>query len=182
MPAKTAENTRYPVWLARLHWLVLILLVAAYALMELRGFAERGSELRSTMRLAHYLVGLGVLGLALWRLGLRLRGPLPAALAGPRWEQLASRAGHYALYAWMLAMPLIGWALISAEQHLPTLFGWQLPAIAPASESLAERLEELHEWLATAGYLLIGGHVLAALWHQWLRGEAVFARIRPTAG
>ncbi len=176
----TTTADRYPPWLARLHWLVLALLVAVYALMELRGFAERGSDLRNAMKLAHYLTGLGVLLLVLWRIALRLRGPLPAALAGPRWQQRAVTLGHYLLYAWMLAMPLLGWALLSAERQLPSVFGWTLPAIAPASDSLAESLEDLHEWLATFGYFLIGGHVLAALWHQWLRSEPVFSRIRPS--
>ena len=63
----------------------------------------------------HRPLGFALLLLALLRLGNRLRHappPLPADL--PRWQVRAAHASHWLLYALMLAMPLLGWAMLSA--------------------------------------------------------------------
>ena len=57
MQSKTA-NERYPATLIALHWLTFTLVVMAYALAELKGFAERGSDLRGAMLRLHYRTGL----------------------------------------------------------------------------------------------------------------------------
>ena len=49
------KNTpqRYSTVLVALHWLMLILLVAVYASMELRGLAPRGSTLRGGLTVSY---------------------------------------------------------------------------------------------------------------------------------
>jgi cytochrome b561 len=44
-----------------IHWLVLILIVVAYAAINLKGFAAKGSPERATMSLIHYTAGFSVL-------------------------------------------------------------------------------------------------------------------------
>jgi hypothetical protein len=46
----------------------------------------------------------------------------------------AAHLSHYAFYALMIAMPLIGWAMLSAGAHPVVLYGGlRLPAILPQS-------------------------------------------------
>src|SRR5271163_5175089 len=71
----------------------------------------------------HKSLGIAILVLALIRLGVRLRygaPSLPADLPEPM--KLAAQLSHYALYALMIGMPLIGWAMLSAAAYPVVLF------------------------------------------------------------
>ena len=91
-----------------------------------------------------------ILILALIRLVVRLRygaPPLPVDLPEPM--KLAAYLSHYALYALMIAMPLIGWAMLSAADYPVTLWpGIWLPQIVPRSASLHTLLWNAHFYLA----------------------------------
>jgi cytochrome b561 len=51
--------------------------------------------------------------------------------------KLAAHLSHYALYALMIGMPLLGWAMLSAAAYPVVVFrGLSLPAILPQSDSL----------------------------------------------
>ena len=83
----------------------------------------------------HKPLGIAILVLALVRLAVRLRcraPPLPADLPEPM--KLAAYLSHYALYALMIGMPLIGWAMLSAAGYPVVLFGNIWLAADPAAE------------------------------------------------
>jgi cytochrome b561 len=86
----------------------------------------------------HKSLGVAILVLALIRLAVRLRyraPSLPADLPEPM--KLVAYLSHYALYALMIGMPLIGWAMLSAAAYPVVLFGgMRLPAILPQNDSL----------------------------------------------
>jgi cytochrome b561 len=169
---------RYPRPLIALHWLTVLLLAAAYACIELRGNYPRGSEIREGLKEWHYGLGLTVFLLLWLRSALRWRGPLPAAIVAG-WQRWLASATHALLYLFMAVMPLLGWALVSAEGKLPEWFGLALPALLAPDPALAEQLEELHETIGVAGYWLIGLHAVAALFHHyWLR-DATLRRMLP---
>ena len=157
----SAGDARYPRFLAGLHWLTLLLLAAVYACIELRGNFPRGSALRAGLKEWHYALGLVVFALLWLRVALRLRGPVPAAIL-PGWQHWLASAVHVLLYLFMAAMPLLGWALVSADGELPAWYGLALPALTAPDPMLAERLEAWHETLGVAGYWLIGLHAAAA--------------------
>jgi cytochrome b561 len=56
-----APRTRYPNSAILLHWLVLLLVVAAYACILLRVNYERGSDIREGLKAWHFMLGLSVL-------------------------------------------------------------------------------------------------------------------------
>jgi cytochrome b561 len=97
----------------------------------------------------------------------------------PRWQRLASGGVHLALYAVMIVMPLLGWALLSAEGEAAGWFGFALPPLVGPNELLAEMLEELHETVGKAGYFLIGVHTAAALVHHYLFRDRLLVRMLP---
>jgi len=163
--------------LARLlHWTmavaILAMLFIGAAMVVSLGHREQLIDL-------HRPLGLAILLLAIVRLINRLRHappPLPADL--PRIQVWAATASHWVLYALMLAMPLIGWAMLSAGAYPVVLFdGVNLPAILPHSPVMYGFLRPLHTVLAYALFLTILAHLGAALYHAWVRRDEVFGQM-----
>lgn len=176
------STARYPRTLMALHWLTLLLIAVVYACMEFRGEFPRGSAPRELMKATHFAGGLTVLLFVLARIVLRLRGPIPPVTpALPALQRLAAGAGHLALYVFMLGMPLIGWLLLSAEGAAIPFWGLSLPALVGPDPDFAHTLEDLHELGATAGYVLIGLHAAAGLYHHYLRRDNTLRRMLPGA-
>jgi cytochrome b561 len=79
----------------------------------------------------------------------------------------------------MIALPLIGWIMLSADGKPIPFFGLTLPPLIGPNEGLAEQLEELHETIGTLGYWLIGLHAMAALFHHYVLRDATLSRMLP---
>ena len=160
--------------LARLlHWLMAALLLSQLLI----GVAMMASlTLRPPLIALHRPLGLALLVLVLVRLWVRRRHPPPALPADlPRWQAAAARASHLLLYALMLALPLLGWALTSAAGNAVLLPGGvPLPAIAPHDPVLYGWLRDAHGLLAWLLFATVLGHVAAALHHAWIRRDGVF--------
>jgi cytochrome b561 len=129
----------------------------------------------------HKPLGIAILVLALIRLVVRLRygaPSLPADLPEPM--KLAAQLSHYALYVLMIAMPLIGWGMLSAAAYPVVLFGGaHLPAILPQSDSLHTLLWNAHFYLAFVFFTLVLLHNAAALFHALVRRDGVFDAMAP---
>ena len=173
--------TRYATVSIVLHWLMLVLLIGIYASIELREAFPKGSDPRESLKALHTLLGLSVLALAVARLGLRaIAGTPPPIMPAPGvWGRRAAAAMHLALYALVIGMPLLGWALLSADGKPIAFFGLDLPPLTNPGEGLAEALEELHEIGGQIGYFLIGLHAAAALLHHYLLRDNALRRMLP---
>lgn len=172
--------TQYGSLSAGLHWLMLLLLVAVFASMELRDFFPKGSATRDAMKTWHYMLGLCVLPLAAVRLAIASIGPAPAIAPIPaKWQATAAKVMKVALYVFMLAMPILGWLLLSAKGTPIPFFGLRLPALLNENKALAHTIKEIHETGATIGYFLIGLHAVAALYHHYLLGDDTLRRMLP---
>lgn len=129
----------------------------------------------------HKTLGIAILVLALVRLAVRLRygaPALPAAMPVPM--KLAAHLSHYAFYALMIGMPLIGWAMMSAGAYPVVLYGGiRLPAILPQSDALHTLLWTAHQYLAFAFFALVLLHVAAAALHALVRRDGVFESMAP---
>ena len=137
----------------------------------------------------HKSVGLSVLVLSLVRLGWRLVNPVPPLPSSMSpWLRAAAHGTHSLLYFLIIAVPLTGWALVSASPlGLPTsyfgIFHWpHIPFLAdlPRAQKSPFRHDFafLHIYLAFSAILLVPIHVAGALYHQW-RGEDVLRRMLP---
>ena len=163
-----------------LHWFMLLLLVAIYATIELRELFPKGSDPREAMKAWHFMLGLSVLAFLAVRLVARFTGPTPPIAPPPaRWQQLVAGLAHGALYLFLLAMPLAGWLILSAEGEAISFFGLPVPPLVGPDEALADRVEELHELGGTIGYVLIGVHAAAALAHHYLLRDDTLRRMWP---
>ncbi|CAB3798528.1 cytochrome b [Pararobbsia alpina] len=128
----------------------------------------------------HKPLGIVILVLALIRLVVRLvRGapPLPASMPEPM--KLAAYLSHLASYILMIALPLIGWGMLSAADYPVVVFGIHLPRILPHSNSLHTLLWDAHRTLAIFFFALIVLHLAAALFHALVRRDGVFRAMAP---
>jgi cytochrome b561 len=163
-----------------LHWLMLLLLAAVYAFMELRGIFPKGGDAREAMKTWHYMLGLSVFILVCARIVARVIYATPTIQpVPPKWQVRFALAMHVALYALMIAMPILGWMLLSAEGKPIPLFGLHLPALVSESKPLADKIQEVHEIIGTTGYFLIGLHAAAALFHHYVVRDNTLRRMLP---
>lgn len=165
----------------RLHWWTAMLVTTGFVL----GFAMVAVPLRDLLSKfllfqAHKTLGLIVLGLTAWRLGLRAyhgRSVPDATLA--RWEQQAARLGQALLYALLFAVPVLGYlTACTAPSRVPTLFLLviRVPSLLDPNPSLYAVLRMVHRATAFALVGLAAGHALAALRHH-ISGRAVLSRM-----
>jgi len=158
-----------------LHWLMAAMILAMLFIGV--GMVASVSERHEWLLRIHKPLGIAILLLAVVRLAVRLRHPpppLPADL--PMLQKLAAHASHWLLYALMIAMPLVGWAMLSAGGY-PVMLGasLRLPAILPASATAFAILRHLHGWLALLLFLTFLAHLGAALYHGLIRRDGVLA-------
>lgn len=156
-----------------LHWSMAILILA----MLFVGVGMVASlSLRPVLIDLHRPLGIVLLVLAVIRLLHRWRSPpppLPASL--PRAQAFAAKASHVALYAAMLAMPLLGWAMLSAGGYPVRMTStFSLPPLLSHDPALYSLLRQAHGWVGYALFALILLHAAAALHHAWVRRDGVF--------
>ncbi len=164
----------------RLHWLMALLVAAAYLMIEQRGLFSRGSVGRTFMIQGHFWTGLTIFVLAWWRLAVRRRdGAPPVTPALDRWSALAATLLHVALYLFFLVQPMLGLATVWADgkKVLIPFTSIPLPALLPLDRDLAHTLEDLHGTVGTVFYWVIGLHIVAALWHHLMRKDDTLKRM-----
>jgi cytochrome b561 len=168
-----APNAFHP--LARLlHWTMAVLILAMLFIGV--GMVTTVSSKHQWLLAIHRPLGVTLFVLVLLRLCVRLRFKPPALPADmPAFMQFVAHASHWALYGLMLAMPLVGWAMLSAGGY-PIMLGsaWHLPPIVPANGELFAWLRVAHRNLAYLLFLTILGHMGAALYHALIRRDDVF--------
>ena len=175
------SRQRYGTLSIAMHWLMVVLLVAVYAVVNLRELYPRGNPLRGELMTWHTMLGLSVLALVTVRIVIRLMGPgVPPILPElKRWQVMLSRVTHFALYAFMVAMPVLGWLVIGAEGKDIPFFGLQLPPLTGIDKPFAHSVEDIHKTIGTIGYYLVGLHAAAALFHHYVVRDNTLSRMLP---
>jgi cytochrome b561 len=156
-----------------LHWSMAVLILAMLGI----GIGMVGS-IGDYHRLVsiHRPLGILILVLVAIRLVNRLLNPappLPQTL--PSWQRFAAHLVHAAFYALMIALPLIGWGMLSAGQYPIVLYGaLHLPPILPHDAMLYAVLRRAHTVLAFLLFFLFLGHMAMALTHALVIRDGVF--------
>jgi cytochrome b561 len=171
-------EARYGALAQVLHWTIFLLIALQFATAELVDAFPRESSGRGVVVSLHESLGLATLAVVLVRLAWMLANRVPAGL-GPAWQQWLARAGHLALYALMIAVPLAGYVLAAARGHDPSLFGFDLPRLLGRDRTLARSAKEVHELLGWTMAALIVAHAGAALWHHVVARDATLGRMLP---
>ena len=168
-----AQHRPFPLLSRILHWTMAAMILAMLFIGI--GMVGSVSEYYSLVAI-HKPLGILVLILAAIRLLNRLLNPSPPLPSGmPGWQRLAAHGSHVALYALMFAVPLVGWAMLSAARYPIVLYGpLQLPPIAPQSPALFAVLRETHTVLALLLFVTFLAHLSAALMHALIFRDGVF--------
>jgi cytochrome b561 len=173
-------RNRYSTVSLVLHWLIAALVVTQIALFYAHEVTD-GPISREFVDI-HKSVGLSILVLTLARLGWRIANPaIPLPESTPRWQKLVARGTHVLFYAFLIAMPLVGWAASSAAGRDILWFGlfeWPALPIGGGRET-AGALMDLHHLAGKALYVLIFLHVAGALKHHFIDRDNVLHRMLP---
>ncbi len=173
----TEDLPRFTLLQRLIHWLMAIGILSMLFIGV--GMVSTVTETHLALVSIHKPLGVALFALVLIRLFVRLTSgapALPAALPEPM--KLAAHLSHYALYALMIAMPLLGWGMLSAAGYPVTLWpGATLPQILPESRELHTLLWNAHSALSFAFFALVLLHVAAALFHALVRRDGVFQQM-----
>lgn len=175
------QNTERYSYRARwFHWVMAALIVLAYVLILSRSQFAKGTDLRTLVVQSHFWVGIVVLIMAFFRVAERHRHTPPEVT--PPLEgilRLAATLSHYALYAFLFAQPLLGLFTVLLERGaLPVpLTSLTIPGPFDIAKDTAESLEHFHVLLGTIFYYVIGLHVVAAVWHHFVRKDNTVRRM-----
>lgn len=165
--------TRFSLPARILHWTMAVLIVAMLFIGV--GMIATVAEKHQWLLAIHKPLGIAILLLAIVRLIVRLRRPpppLPTDL--PVLQKLAAHLSHWLLYGLMIAMPLIGWAMLSAGGYPVMLSSTlRLPAILPENALVFAWLRSAHGVLAYLLFFTFLAHMGAALYHGLIRRDGV---------
>ncbi|MGB6155155.1 MAG: cytochrome b [Castellaniella sp.] len=176
----STPDSRYHPLMMTMHWLTLVLLIAVYALIELRGWVPKTDPLHDAMKSWHNILGLTVFCLVFVRLAVRnLTHTPPIQPPMPVWQDRLAHVMHIALYVFLIAMPILGWLTLSAKGRPIPFYGWEWPALISADKPLARTLQDIHEVIGNIGYFLIGLHAVAAIVHHTIMHDNTLARMLP---
>lgn len=165
-----------------LHWIIALAIIANI------GFALLTEDLPRAARMQymdwHKALGLTILALSVVRLVWRLmHRPPPLPAESPAWQNMAAHALHWLFYVLMIGIPIGGWLIVSTGKMAGPIdwFGlFDIPVLPTGPNAgLHETAEGLHKTLGIAMIPLILLHVGAALKHQFIDRDNLFARMRP---
>jgi cytochrome b561 len=172
------STERYGTPAIAFHWISVVLVVAVGVLGLLHDSWPKKTQ--AFWINIHALVGLTVWVLVLARFAWRCRNappPLPADV-GNLVRRLSGLV-HGSLYALLFVIPIIG--IVTFIWHGRAFdFGlFRLNFGVRSNKAIFHPTEDIHGYLAYALFTLVGIHVLAALWHQFVRHDGVLRRMWP---
>ena len=173
-------STHYTTTAKALHWGMAVLIIGLFAL----GWYMTGLSLSPTklqLYSWHKWAGVSAFLLVLVRLAWRAAHrppPLPATM--PAHLQFAAHAGHFLLYALMLAIPLSGWLMSSAKGFQTVYFGvLPIPDMLDKNKEIGDLLALVHKSLNLLFVAVLAGHIGAALKHHFIDKDDILTRMLP---
>jgi cytochrome b561 len=169
---------RYSAPAVVLHWLVALLIFAAFPLgVYMHDLPLSPDKLK--LYSYHKWLGVTVFVLVAVRLGWRLtHTPPPLSDGMAVWERRASAIVHGLLYVLMIAIPLSGWLMSSAKGFQTVWFGvLPLPDLLEKNRELGDLLAGVHKALNFTLLALVILHVAAAFKHHFIERQPFLQRM-----
>lgn len=168
------------------HWITAILILGSYCAVYYRHwFTEEKTPENWTALQLHLSFGVTIAMVVLLRIIWRTMNRPPDSEPGTRVEHLAAHTGHYALYIAMVIMVVTGY--IGTGANTEYFFLFEIPKFESTnlfsvivSDGLGITFKEFEKpvdfihkdimgaWLV---WLLVLGHVLAALYHHFIKRD-----------
>lgn len=171
-----SSGARYHPALVALHWpaAALILFSLAMGTLSLEKIPNSSPDKLFALR-GHMVAGFAIFVLMLARLAVRLSTPRPPAVStGHAFIDRLAPVAHHGLYGLVLLMAASGLAL-AVQAGLPAILFGAGGTLPESFSAFAPRA--FHALLAKLLLALIGLHVLAALYHQFIRRDGLLRRM-----
>lgn len=162
-----------------LHWIVALCVLTVVPVGITMGRLPEGDF---TTKLFEFHKSLGALILMLMtvRLIYRIVHGVPPEPKIPAFYRLAGNVTHWALYAMLLATPMVAWLGYNAFGVRVPFFGlFELPALIGKNDALSETLFAFHRLMGIGVGVLMAMHIGAALFHYFIRKDGVLQRMLP---
>lgn len=163
-----------------LHWIIALIIIGMIPVGKVMTELDP-SNLTNLLYELHKSFGLIVFGLIVIRIAARLiLGAPPLEPSMPRWQIMAARVSHGALYILMVLVPLTGWAATSACCAPVNLF-WTIPLTLPIGGGFetARPIFQLHNIFTMAMIALVLIHAVAALYHHYAMKDDTLRKMMP---
>jgi cytochrome b561 len=136
-------------------------------------------------RSIHADIGYVILLVMAIRLIWRAINPVPAPPADSTlWERVIARGNHWALYVITMLVAVLGWAHSGA--HKPDYASWfglfRVPQFTSTDKANADLYEDWHIYMAYVLIALVLLHILAALYHRFVKRDQVVTRMTTGEG
>jgi cytochrome b561 len=163
-----------------LHWLIVALLIAQFIFAWTMPHIGRNTPITTLISL-HFTFGVIILAVAIVRLVWRAKHAEPAPQDGlPPWQLFTARVVHWLLYVLLFVVPILGWINASWRGMPIVMFGLELPQLVGTRAAGWQWTGRWHVLLAEYAMLgLVGLHVLAVLYHYFIRRDGVLQRMLP---
>jgi len=159
-----------------LHWSIAVLIVLQLGTCGI--MPEFHKDTRPEGEIAwHISVGVLIVLFVAAREAWRLVRPPTGTERDRGWTRRLMSATHFTLYVLMIIVPLLGWVNVSSRGWVVGLGPLHLPSIMPAGSHLGHELGDIHGDLAVVLAVVIGLHVLAGVYHQFVRRDDTLLRI-----
>lgn len=168
--------SKYDPFARLLHWLIVLLLVLQYIVAWTMPGIHRGTKPVGLI-VVHLDLGAFVIAVMTARVLWRIVRKEPAPVEGSPLTRGIAYLTHGLLYLLLIVQPVLGWVNASSRGWQVTLFGVNLPSLAPTGSALGHALGDAHRLLAWVMLALIGVHVAAALYHHFLLRDGVLRRM-----
>lgn len=176
----STEPQAYSATAKLLHWLMAFAIVFSFLLGLSVDAFPRAFE--NTVVQVHMIVGMAILALVVVRIANRMLFGAPDPVPGTgALMSKATVAGHLALYALMLAVPVTGLALTFLRGRGIDFGLFEIVSPLAANRTLARPAKEIHEIVAWGLVLLAAGHAAIALIHHRVFRDDTLRRMMPGA-
>jgi cytochrome b561 len=176
---RNAREPGYGAVAKSLHWLIAALLVAQFWVAWTMPHIRRDTKPEDLIAV-HLSLGAIILLVVVVRLAWRLTHRVPLLSDDlPPWQHRAAQALHALLYLILVLLPVQGWANANARGWDVAIFGVTLPKIMATRSPLGMTLGDIHQTVAIVLLVLVGLHVLAALYQHFVRRDHVLLRMLP---
>jgi cytochrome b561 len=173
MPLKSEDHQYGSVAIA-MHWATAALIVVLFVT-GLQAAAQADGAAKVTLLRVHVPLGIGVLLLTILRIAWRLladRGRPRSPALDPAWRRLSARAVHIGLYVAVVITAVSGFATVAISGAMPAIIsGTSLPDLAVGLP------RAMHGIVPRLMLVLLAMHIGAALYHQFILRDRVFARM-----
>lgn len=176
-----------------LHWLTALLFLGAYIAVYYRDwFTDKNTPENLIALHLHLSIGISIGVIVLLRILWKWMDRQPNPVPGPKWAHSAAKIGHIALYIMMVVMVATGYMGTGVDTQYFYLF--QIPSFQETwlythviqeiwfdmtFKEFEKPIDFIHKDLGgeTLVWMLILGHVLAALYHHYVRHDDTMKRM-----